>query len=273
MEIGAAQVKELRDKTGAGMMDCKKALTETGGDMEKAVDVLRKKGLAAISKRSGRAAKEGLIRIKVSADGKKTALVELNCETDFVANNDKFRVFADKVLEIVYRNGEAAKESKEVIDLIGDIGASIGENIKIGRVKVLSTNGCFIPYIHLDNKLGVIVELSVDLDDAIRLTGKDVAMQVAAASPLCVKAEQAPADVLKKEREIFADQVKGKPANIVEKIVEGKIKKFLNQICLLEQPFIKDQEISVGQYLEKKSKETGKEIDVNGFVRVKIGEE
>ncbi len=273
MEISAAQVKELRDKTGAGMMDCKKALAETGGDMGKAVDVLRKKGLAAISKRSGRAAKEGLIRIKVSADGKKTALVELNCETDFVANNDKFRVFADKVLETVYQNGESAKESKEVIDLIGDIGASIGENIKIGRVKVLSTKGCFVPYIHLDNKLGVIVELSAELDDGVRITGKDIAMQVAAANPLCVNAEQAPKDVMEKEREIFADQVKGKPANIVDKIVEGKIKKFLNQICLLEQPFIKDQDISVKQYLEKKSKETGREINVNSFVRIKIGEE
>ncbi|MDD5644001.1 MAG: translation elongation factor Ts [bacterium] len=273
MDISATQVKELRDKTGAGMMDCKKALAETGGNTEKAVDILRKKGLAAISKRSGRVAKEGLIRIKISSDGKKAALVELNCETDFVANNEKFRVFADKVLEIIYQNGESAKESGEITDLIGDIGASIGENIKIGRVKMLSTKGCFISYIHLDNKLGVIVDITSDLDDGVRVVGKDIAMQIAAASPLCVSAEEAPKDVLEKEREIFADQVKGKPANIVEKIVEGKIKKFFNQICLLEQAFIKDQDISVKQYLEKKSKETGKDIKVNAFVRVRIGEE
>ncbi|MCK4946817.1 MAG: translation elongation factor Ts [Candidatus Aureabacteria bacterium] len=277
MEITVTLVKELRNKTSAGMMDCKKALMETSGDMEQAVDVLRTKGLAAISKRSAKAAKEGLMRIKISADGKKAAMVEINCETDFVANNDKFKVFADKALDIVFEKSKEVIGQKEVTDLIGEVGASFGENIKIGRAEVLSTEGSFVSYIHLDNKLGVIVELSAKiLSPEIERVGKDITLQVAASNPACVSAQDASKDIkdiLDRERKIYKEQVKDKPANIIDKIVEGKVAKFLKQICLLDQPFVKDPEVSVKKYLQEKSKTLGEEISVKSFVRIRIGEE
>ncbi len=277
MEITATLVKELRNKTSAGMMDCKKALMDTSGDMEKAVDVLRTKGLAAISKRSSKAAKEGLMKIKISADAKKAAMVEINCETDFVANNDKFKVFADKALDIVFEKNKEIVEQKEVTDLIGEVGASFGENIKIGRVEVLSTEGSFVSYIHLDNKLGVIVELSAKiLSPEIERVGKDITLQVAASNPACVSAQDASKDIkdiLDRERKIYREQVKDKPANIIDKIVEGKVAKFLKQICLLDQPFVKDPEVSVKEYLQERSKALGEEISVKSFVRIRIGEE
>lgn len=277
MEITVTLVKELRNKTSAGMMDCKKALMETSGDMEQAVDVLRTKGLAAISKRSAKAAKEGLMRIKISADGKKAAMVEINCETDFVANNDKFKIFADKALDIVFGKSKEVIGQKEVTDLIGEVGASFGENIKIGRAEVLSTEGSFVSYIHLDNKLGVIVELSAKiLSPEIERVGKDITLQVAASNPACVSAQDASKDIkdiLDRERKIYKEQVKDKPANIIDKIVEGKVAKFLKQICLLDQPFVKDPEVSVKKYLQEKSKTLGEEISVKSFVRIRIGEE
>lgn len=277
MEITVTLVKELRNKTSAGMMDCKKALMETSGDMEQAVDVLRTKGLAAISKRSAKAAKEGLMRIKISADAKKAAMLEINCETDFVANNDKFKIFADKALDIVFGKSKEVIGQKEVTDLIGEVGASFGENIKIGRVEVLSTEGSFVSYIHLDNKLGVIVELSAKiLSPEIERVGKDITLQVAASNPACVSAQDASKDIkdiLDRERKIYKEQVKDKPANIIDKIVEGKVAKFLKQICLLDQPFVKDPEVSVKKYLQEKSKALGEEISVKSFVRIRIGEE
>ena len=274
MEIAATLVKELRNKTSAGMMDCKKALMETAGDMEKAIDILRTKGLASISKRSAKAAKEGLMKIKISDDAKKAAVVEINCETDFVANNDKFKLFADKTLDIVFEKGKEVVGQKEVTDLIGEVGASFGENIKIGRVEVLSTEGSFVSYIHLDNKLGVIVELSSKaLSPEIERVGKDITLQVAASNPACVSAQDASKDILDRERKIYKEQVKDKPANIIDKIVEGKVAKFLKQICLLAQPFVKDPEISVEKYLQEKSKVLGEEISVKSFVRIRIGGE
>lgn len=277
MEITVTLVKELRNKTSAGMMDCKKALMETSGDMEQAVDVLRTKGLAAISKRSAKVAKEGLMRIKISADAKKAAMLEINCETDFVANNDKFKIFADKALDIVFGKSKEVIGQKEVTDLIGEVGASFGENIKIGRVEVLSTEGSFVSYIHLDNKLGVIVELSAKiLSPEIERVGKDITLQVAASNPACVSAQDASKDIkdiLDRERKIYKEQVKDKPANIIDKIVEGKVAKFLKQICLLDQPFVKDPEVSVKKYLQEKSKALGEEISVKSFVRIRIGEE
>ena len=245
--------------------------------MEQAVDVLRTKGLAAISKRSAKVAKEGLMRIKISADAKKAAMLEINCETDFVANNDKFKIFADKALDIVFGKSKEVIGQKEVTDLIGEVGASFGENIKIGRVEVLSTEGSFVSYIHLDNKLGVIVELSAKiLSPEIERVGKDITLQVAASNPACVSAQDASKDIkdiLDRERKIYKEQVKDKPANIIDKIVEGKVAKFLKQICLLDQPFVKDPEVSVKKYLQEKSKALGEEISVKSFVRIRIGEE
>ena len=269
-------VKELRERTGAGMMDCKAALKESGGDIEKAIDVLRKKGMAQAAKRAGREAKEGLIVARI--DGKKAALVEANCETDFVARTDDCKGLAFSALEDVLAEGESALSSKKLTDRIAELSGKIGEKIILRRAKIVqSPEGALFYYIHSNQKLGVIVELSVAKPEnkkhaLLEELGKNLAMQVAASNPFCVRREAMPSAVVEREKAIFKEEVKGKPENILEKIVQGKLEKFYQGCCLLEQPFIKDDKISVKKLTEEVSLKIGDKIEVKQFVRYQLGE-
>ena len=266
MAISASTVKELRERTGAGMMDCKKALDETGGDMDKAIAWLREKGLSKAAKKAGRATAEGVIALAMAADGKSAALVELKCETDFVAKNEEFLAKAKTLADTVLATGITTAEAlpAEVTDLSGLIG-KIGENMQVGRLAIvrLEGEGVIGSYIHSNGKLGVLVTLH---GPASAEVAKDVAMQVAAANPLCVSPDQVPAETLEQERSIYLNQVKqeGKPDAIAEKIVEGRMRKFYQESCLLEQAFIKDDKKAVKDIL-------GKGVQVGQFVRIAVG--
>ncbi|MFZ5786831.1 MAG: translation elongation factor Ts, partial [Acidobacteriota bacterium] len=257
MAISAAQVKELREMTGAGMMDCQRALTEANGEMEEAVKILRKKGLAAAAKKAGRTAKDGLVTIAIAGDGSRAGIVELNCETDFVARTEEYQQFAQSIAEQVMNEGlkdaEAARAARfagdpehTVEQAIASKIAKIGENILLSRALSLRAGEGmkFGSYIHMGGKMGVVVEVSSAADAE---TVKDVAMHVAAADPRFVSRDRVPANVVDEEKEIAKAQVPaGKPAQVIEKIVEGKIAKFFEQVCLVEQPFVKDPEQKVG---------------------------
>ncbi|MBX3617273.1 translation elongation factor Ts [Nitrosomonas sp.] len=271
-EITASMVKELREMTGLGMMECKKALTETNGDMKAAEDLLRIKSGAKASKAAGRIAAEGVIGAYVSADNKCGALVEVNCETDFVARNDDIINFAKNLAELVamknltdiaalsdtpLQNGETVEEARKALIM------KLGENISIRRSGRHITEGRLAYYLH-GTKIGVMVDYTGN-DDVL---GKDIAMHIAASKPICVSKDQVPAEVLEHERQIFTAQAaeSGKPANIVEKMVDGRITKYLAEITLLGQPFVKDPEQTVEKLLAKKS------AAVNGFTMFVVGE-
>jgi elongation factor Ts len=277
--ITAAQVNELRKSTGAGMLDCKKALEETGGDMEKAVDFLRKKGLAAAAKKAGRAATEGIVAALVAADGKSGALVEVNSETDFVAKTEKFQTFvadvANQVLVAAPADNdalfaqEAVKEpGKNVQTTLTEAIAVIGENLQIRRFARFASTGFIGSYIHAGGKIGVLVELSGNGD--LAAIARDVAMHIAAAAPQFVRREEVSADVLEREKDIYRDKARqtGKPENIIEKIIEGQIGKFYGEVCLLEQGFVKDPDKTIQQVL----KSAGADVTVNRFARFVLGE-
>lgn len=274
MNISAAMVKELRERTGSGMMECKKALQEASGDMEAAVELMRKAGLAKADKKSGRTAAEGLISTRTSADGKRAVILEINCETDFVAKGDDFTDFADKVVEtaldstagsledlfatMIPSTGSSVEETRRAMI------AKIGENINVRRFEsITSERGIVASYLH-GTRIGVLVEL-IGGDQAL---GRDIAMHVAASKPLCVEDKDVPAETVAKEREIAKAQAEaeGKPANIVEKMVEGKIKKFLGEVALLGQPFVKDPDQTVGKLLSSRGASVGR------FVRFEVGE-
>jgi len=279
MAITAAQVKELREKTGAGMMDCQRALAEANGDLEEAVKILRKKGLSAAAKKAGRTAKDGLVAVALSADGRRAGIVELNCETDFVARTAEYQEFAQALANQAMAEGlasaDAAKAAKCAADpehtveqaIAGKI-AKIGENILLSRVASMqSGNGMKLgSYIHMGGKIGVVVEISSGADEE---TVKDVAMHVAAAEPRFVSRDVVPASVVDEEREIAKAQAAatGKPAQVVEKIAEGKLGKFFEQVCLVEQPFVKNPEQKVGDMLKAKG-----DVVVKQFARFKLGE-
>jgi len=279
MAITAAQVKELREKTGAGMMDCQRALAEANGDPEEAVKILRKKGLSAAAKKAGRTAKDGLVAVALSADGRRAGIVELNCETDFVARTAEYQEFtqalANQAMAEGLANADAAKAAKCAADpehtveqaIAGKI-AKIGENILLSRVASMqSGNGMKLgSYIHMGGKIGVVVEISSGADEE---TVKDVAMHVAAAEPRFVSRDVVPASVVDEEREIAKAQAAatGKPAQVVEKIAEGKLGKFFEQVCLVEQPFVKNPEQKVGDMLKAKG-----DVVVKQFARFKLGE-
>jgi elongation factor Ts len=266
MSITAAMVKDLRDRTGAGMMDCKKALSECDGDEEKAIAWLREKGLSKAAKKAGRETSEGLITVVVSEDGKAAGMSELKCETDFVAKNEEFIAFASGLARLAMEKKTESIEDlpAEATDLSELIG-KIGENMQTGRLAylTLSGDGVIGSYVHSNNKLGVIVELS---GAATPELAKDIAMQVAATNPACVTPEQLPAETLAQEKEIYLNQAKeeGKPAQIAEKIVEGRIRKFYQEVCLREQAFIKDDKKSIKDLL-------GKNADIVRFYRFAIG--
>jgi len=279
MAIPAAIVKELREKTGAGMMDCQRALAETNGDMEEAIKVLRKKGLAAAAKKAGRAAKDGLVVVAVAADRRRAGIVELNCETDFVARTEQYQSFATALAEQALADGASELETflhsrsqadpgHTVAEVISSQIATIGENIRLSRVASLqaATGMQLGSYVHMGGKIGVLVEISAGADEE---TAKDVAMHVAAAEPRFVSRDAVPQSVIDEEREIARAQAQtsGKPAQVVEKIADGKVAKFFEQACLLEQPFVKNPEQTVQAMLAARGGAT-----VTRFLRFRLGE-
>ncbi|WP_207458508.1 translation elongation factor Ts [Azospirillum sp. SYSU D00513] len=287
-EITAALVKELREKTGAGMMDCKKALNETGGDLEGAVDWLRKKGLAAAAKKSGRVAAEGLVAAATS--GTTGALVEVNAETDFVARNDKFQGFAAKVAEIalgtdgdveVIKQAGYPGAAHSVQDELTSLIATVGENMNLRRaVKLSVASGAVVSYIHSAiapglGKIGVLVALeSTGAADKLAELGKQIAMHIAAARPEALDIADVDTSALDRERNVLSDQARasGKPENIIEKMVEGRIRKYYEEVVLLEQTYVIDGETKVRAVVEKVAKEIGAPIKLTGFARFALGE-
>lgn len=272
MAITAALVKELRERTGAGMMECKKALVETDGDIDVAIEHMRKTGLAKADKKAGRTAAEGLVVFKSSADGKKAALVEVNCETDFVTKGDDFINFANAVAEAVLESEPADIDALLALPLQGGdsiadttkaLIAKIGENMNVRRFVTKSTDGVLGAYLH-GGRIGVMVELQGG-DEAL---AKDIAMHIAASKPACVSEADVPAELIEKEKEIFSAQAaeSGKPAEIIEKMVDGRIKKFLKEVTLLGQPFVKDPDQTVEQLLKAAG------ATVVGFDRLEVGE-
>ncbi len=275
MAITAALVKELRERTGAGMMECKKALVESGGDIEAAIEAMRKSGQAKAAKKAGRTAAEGAVMIEIADDGTRGVMVEVNCETDFVAKDANFAAFAEAVARTALVGGAADAEVLAAMPLADDPATTvdaarealitkIGENVQVRRlVRFDDVEGELHSYRH-GVRIGVVVELIGG--DAV--LGKDIAMHIAASSPLCVSAEQVPAETLQKEREIFRAQAleSGKPEEIVDKIIEGRVRKFLEEVTLHGQAFVKDPDTSVAQLL----KQAG--AQVRRFARVEVGE-
>lgn len=275
-EFSAADVAKLREMTGAGLMDCKKALVEANGVLDVAVDILRKKGVASAGKKSGRDAKEGVIVHYVQPDGKLGLLVEVNCETDFVARNESFGAFCKEIAKKLADNPSADLEADRVAAV-----AKIGENVKIPRHHRMqvSGNGLVAAYIHTGGKVGVLVEVGAGKQETVATEDfkqlvRDVTLQIAASSPVAVSRETVPADLVAKEREIAAqsDRLKGKPAQAMEKILQGVIEKYFQTVCLVDQGFVKNPEVTVKQHVEAVSKKLGDEIQVRHFVRFQVGE-
>ena len=283
--ITAAMVKELREMTDAGLMECKKALVEADGDMDKAVDVLRTRGLAAAAKKVGRATNEGTVMAIVSDDATKGAVVELNCETDFVGMNEKFKGYAEKIARAAMaanvEDVEALKavdaEGETVEDVLTDAIHTLGENMNLARAAVVEAGGV-ASYIHGGGKIGVLVTFDVEgidpASDEFQHCGRDVAMQVAAASPVSATRESVPAEVVAHEMEIYKAQAaeSGKPENIQEKIATGRLEKFYKESCLTEQAFVKNPDQSVTDYVNEVAKKLGGTIKVTGFKRFMLGE-
>ncbi len=273
-------VMELRRKTGAGVADCKKALTETDGDMEKAVDFLREKGIATAAKKASRIAAEGIVAAKIA--GKTGVLVEVNCETDFVANGDQYKAFvaevADYVLENDVKTNEELVEAKKEATIAAT--AKIGEKIAIRRFAKFETtdNGIVESYIHMGGKVGVLVEIEGCTCEKAKELAHDVALQVAAGKPLYLCAEEVPAEVIEKEKEILLAQIENdeklanKPEMVKVKMVEGKINKYYDENCLLKQAFVKDPSLTIEKVVSACGKEMGKELSVKRFVRFEMGE-
>ncbi len=283
MNITAAAVKELREMTGCGMMDCKKALTEAEGDKDKAIEILREKGLAKAVKKAGRIASEGIVETYVNADSTVGSIIEVNSETDFVAKNDEFKTFVSALAKIVAEENPADvdvlkalnySDGKTVDDVLKEKIFTIGENMTIRRFARYEGN--VVTYIHGGGRIGVMVNFDVEGEkgDVFAETGKDVAMQVAAASAQYLDRNAVPAEVVEKEKEILTQQAlnEGKPANIVEKMIIGRINKFYQEVCLVDQEFIKDGDLSVKKYLEQKGKEIGGKIEIKDYVRFEKGE-
>lgn len=273
MAVSAAMVKELRERTGAGMMDCKKALDETQGDMEAAIEFLRVKGMAGADKKAGRVASEGVIAIAISADKKKAAIVEVNCETDFVAKADEFQTFANEVAQIILNKGfttvEALAEEKMASGKTVDetrraLVAKIGENMQIRRVELVETATGEIGSYQHGEKIGVVVAM----DNGNETLTRDIAMHIAATKPQAISSAEVDPALLQKEREILTEQAKesGKPIEIIEKMIDGRIRKFLEEITLLGQPFVKDPDQTVEKLLKAQN------AMVSRFIRLEVGE-
>ena len=288
MAITAGMVKELREMTGAGMMDCKKALTETNGDMDAAVEYLRKNGQAKAEKKAGRIAAEGIVKTVVR-DDKVAAIVEVNSETDFVAKNEEFQGFVDAVVNQVADNDPAdmdafmaeawaADPSKTVKDALVEKIAVIGENLNIRRFeRVNAENGCVVSYIHGGGRIGVLVVADTDVvNDEIKTCLKNVAMQVAAMSPKYVSRDEVSQEYMDHEKEILLAQAKKenpeKPDNIIEKMIIGRLNKEMKEICLLDQVYVQDSDLTVAKYVDKVAKENNANLAVKKFIRFETGE-
>ena len=293
MAVTAKLVKELREMTGAGMMDCKKALTATDGDMDKAVEFLREKGLATAQKKAGRIAAEGIVMLKVSEDGKKAVAVEVNAETDFVAKNEKFQGYVAQVAELAL-NTKAAdidafmeeewtfSESATVKEELAHQIATIGENMNIRRfTQVTEENGFVASYTHMGGKIGVLVDVETDVvNDAVKEMAKNVAMQVAALKPLYTNDSEVSAEYIAHEKEILLAQIMNDPKEsqksekVIQGMIAGRINKELKEICLLDQVYVKaeDGKQSVGKYVQEVAKANNANITIKGFVRFETGE-
>jgi len=288
--ITAAQVKELRQATDAGMMECKKALVEAEGDFDAAVDILRKNGLAKAAKKAGRATNEGRVTAMVcKKDATKGAVVEINCETDFVAMNDKFANFCETMTSAVLHNDpadvEALKaseyEGQNVGEMLTEAIHTIGENMQVGNFKRIEIEGtgALVSYIHMNGKIGVLAGFNFNneataTDERFIALGKDVAMQIAATNPVSLDQDSVPAEVAAKEMEIYKAQAaeSGKPENIQEKIATGRMQKFYKENCLVEQDFVKNPDITVTEHINAVAKEIGDEIKCTVFARIALGE-
>ena len=292
MAITASMVKELRELTGVGMLDCKKALAETDGDMEKAVEYLREKGLAASEKKAGRIASEGVCLSYLNDDKSVGVVVEVNSETDFVAKNPVFREYVLQVAEHIANSQAADVEallaeawkfdtSMTVAEALSSKVAVIGENLKIRRFETYAKegNGTIVSYIHGGGRIGVMIEIACDnVTDAVEEMGKNVAMQIAALNPQFICVDDVPAEFVAKEKEILTQQAMNdpknasKPANIIEKMIDGRLNKEMKEICLVEQPYVKDGDLTVKKYIESVAKEVGAPITIKRMVRFETGE-
>ena len=292
MAITASMVKELREMTGVGMLDCKKALAETDGDMEKAVEYLREKGLAASEKKAGRIASEGVCLSYLSEDKSVGVVVEVNSETDFVAQNPVFREYVLQVAEHIASSQAADVDallseawkfdtSMTVAEALSSKVAVIGENLKIRRFEKYTKDGAgtIVSYIHGGGRIGVMIEIACDnVTEAVEEMGKNIAMQIAALNPQFIAVDDVPAEFIAKEKEILTQQAMNdeknakKPANIIEKMIEGRLNKEMKEICLIEQPYVKDGDLSVKKYIETVAKEVGAPITIKRMVRFETGE-
>lgn len=285
MAVTAGMVKELRERTGAGMMDCKNVLTETDGDMEKAIELLREKGLAKAAKKAGRIASQGLVNLAFSSDGKAAAAIEVNAETDFVAKNEEFVEFVRHLADMAL-NSEAAdmdafmalayKDEGSVTDALNNKISKIGENMSARRFEKFNTPGVvYTGYIHGGGKIGVVIGLETEASvEDVTVMGRDVAMQVASMNPKYISEEDVDPEYIESEKKILIQQAlnEGKPKDIVEKMVIGRLKKELKETCLLEQKFVKNGDISVAQYVEESAAALGKTIKVKEMLRYEVGE-
>ena len=293
MAVTAAMVKELREMTGAGMMDCKKALAATDGDMDKAVEFLREKGLAGAEKKAGRIAAEGIVATALTEDVKKAVVVEVNAETDFVAKNAKFQAYVAQVaaqaltttaadMDAFMEEKWAADESLTVKEALSSQISIIGENMNIRRFKqVVEENGVVVSYIHAGGRIGVLVDVETSIvNDAVKEMGKNIAMQIAALNPKYTSRDEVSADFIEHEKSILMAQIQNdpkeasKPEKVIQGMIQGRINKELKEICLLDQTYVKaeDGKQSVAQYVAQVAKETGASITVKGFVRFETGE-
>ncbi|NLY81618.1 MAG: elongation factor Ts [Clostridiales bacterium] len=285
MAVTASMVKELRQATGSGMMDCKKALVEVDGNMQKAIEVLREKGLSKAAKKADRIAAEGLVKIAFAEDAKSAAAVEVNSETDFVAKNEEFIGFVEDLAEIALATDEKSienfvkltyKEEGTVQDALNTKISKIGENMNVRRFKKCATPGVvYTGYVHGGGSIGAIVGIETEATkEEVAVVGRDIAMQVASMNPKFVDETSIDKDYIEKEKEILTQMVlnEGKKPEMVERIVEGKIKKELKEVCLVEQQFVKNSDLTVKQYVETVAKECGKEMKVVEMVRYEVGE-
>lgn len=274
MSITKDSVMALREKTGAGLIDCKRALGESNGDMEEAVSLLRKKGVATAAKKSGRSASEGMIAQAISENRSKGILVEVNCETDFVAKNDDFVVFSNEIAKELLSNPSADFEEKRTEQV-----AKIGENIKISRFETLApaASGLVESYVHTGSKVAVLLSVGSDSSEVhsnelVVSMAKDICMHIAATSPVCVSRDEVPSELVDKEKEIAQAQAEGKPPQAVEKIISGKLEKYFSGVSLLEQPFVKNPDQSIQQFVDEVGKEIGSQLKVEKFLRFQVGD-
>ncbi|WP_291443239.1 translation elongation factor Ts [Desulfovibrio sp.] len=285
MAITAQLVKELRDMTAAGMMDCKKALVEVEGDLEKAVDWLRQKGMAKAAKKSGRATSEGLVTVAATADNMHIAMGSLLCETDFVARGEQFQTMATRVTQVILEKAPADAAALEALlgEEVTQLIASVGENMQLGkfaRFSKKSANDVVGQYVHANSKIGVLVYLTCGKAESaakpeVLELAKNLAMQVAAASPLALDAASLDQAAVEREREVYRQKAieEGKPAQIVDKIADGAVKKFQKEVCLMEQPYIRDDKKTISDIVRETGKTIGDEISVTGFERIQLAAE